>query len=185
MSTAEPLGGREQEMTLRIPGSTAAEAEAGATLLIEPLTAREREVLAHLERLTEREREVLTRLPPRLAKLGDEMYRSVNTVKTHLRTIYRKLPANSRGEAVRARDSRESSAKKVVRSADGLLAAGAGLLPASDRARYAEEYRSELWDLAQAGAGRIKQLRYALCQLRNAFSMSVTLRSPRRRSSTP
>ena len=35
------------------------------------------------------------------AEIGAEMYISVNTVKTHLRSIYRKLSAARRGEAVR------------------------------------------------------------------------------------
>jgi len=35
------------------------------------------------------------------AEIASEMYLSVNTVKTHLRSIYRKLSAAHRGEAVR------------------------------------------------------------------------------------
>jgi LuxR family transcriptional regulator, maltose regulon positive regulatory protein len=38
-------------------------------------------------------------------EIADDMFLSVNTVKTHLRSIYRKLAASRRGEAVRrARD---------------------------------------------------------------------------------
>jgi LuxR family maltose regulon positive regulatory protein len=53
--------------------------------------------------LSEREREVLERLSGMLstAEIASEMYISVNTVKTHLKSIYRKLAANHRGEAVR------------------------------------------------------------------------------------
>jgi LuxR family maltose regulon positive regulatory protein len=53
--------------------------------------------------LSEREREVLERLAVMLstAEIATEMYISVNTVKTHLKSIYRKLAANHRGEAVR------------------------------------------------------------------------------------
>ena len=69
----------------------------------------------------------------------------------------------------------------VVPSAAGLLTAAAGLLPAGDRARYGEEYRSELWDLARSGAGRVRQLGYALRQLRRAFPAGIALRSARRR----
>ena len=56
-----------------------------------------------VERLSEREREVLQHLSGRLstAEIATEMYISVNTVKTHLRSIYRKLSADHRGEAVR------------------------------------------------------------------------------------
>jgi LuxR family transcriptional regulator, maltose regulon positive regulatory protein len=56
-----------------------------------------------VERLSEREREVLILLSGMLstAEIAGEMYLSVNTVKTHLRSIYRKLSAAHRGEAVR------------------------------------------------------------------------------------
>jgi LuxR family maltose regulon positive regulatory protein len=56
-----------------------------------------------VERLSERESEVLTLLSTMLstAEIASEMYLSVNTVKTHLRSIYRKLSAAHRGEAVR------------------------------------------------------------------------------------
>ena len=35
------------------------------------------------------------------AEVADELYISVNTVKTHVKNIYRKLAATHRGEAVR------------------------------------------------------------------------------------
>jgi LuxR family maltose regulon positive regulatory protein len=56
-----------------------------------------------VDRLSEREREVLQRLSGMLstAEIASEMYISVNTVKTHLKSIYRKLSADHRGEAVR------------------------------------------------------------------------------------
>jgi len=56
-----------------------------------------------VERLSKREHEVLQLLAEMLstAEIAAEMYISVNTVKTHLRSIYRKLSADHRGEAVR------------------------------------------------------------------------------------
>lgn len=56
-----------------------------------------------VERLSEREQEVLSHLSEMLstAEIAAEMCLSVNTVKTHLRSIYRKLSAARRGEAVR------------------------------------------------------------------------------------
>jgi hypothetical protein len=74
---------------------------------------------------------------------------------------------------------------RVASSAADLLAAATRLLPAADRGRYAEEYQSELWDLAQCGAGRLRQLGYALRQLLRALPMGRVLRSPRRRSVAP
>jgi LuxR family maltose regulon positive regulatory protein len=53
--------------------------------------------------LTEREQSVLTYLATRMtaAEIAVELYLSVNTVKTHLAAIYRKLGASGRREAVR------------------------------------------------------------------------------------
>jgi LuxR family maltose regulon positive regulatory protein len=57
-----------------------------------------------VERLTEREREVLRLLPSRLTlrEIAAELYVSSNTLKFHLRAIYRKLGADSRSAAVQA-----------------------------------------------------------------------------------
>ncbi len=76
-------------------------------------------------------------------------------------------------------------AKRVMSSAANALQVAARLLPAADRARYAEEYLSELWDLAQSGVGRLGQLRCAICQLYSVVPMVLALRSPRRRSARP
>ena len=56
-----------------------------------------------VEQLSGREREVLSLLSGMLstAEVANELYISVNTVKTHLKSIYRKLAATHRGEAVR------------------------------------------------------------------------------------
>ncbi len=55
-----------------------------------------------LEPLTYRERELLSYLPSHLSQyeIGTSMYISVNTVKSHLKGVYRKLGASSRSEAV-------------------------------------------------------------------------------------
>jgi ATP/maltotriose-dependent transcriptional regulator MalT len=54
-----------------------------------------------LENLTEREREVLRLLPSRLTlrEIAGELFISVNTLKFHLKVLYRKLECNSRAEA--------------------------------------------------------------------------------------
>jgi LuxR family maltose regulon positive regulatory protein len=56
-----------------------------------------------VEELSVREREVLKLLAAMLttSEVADELYISVNTVKSHLKSIYRKLAARHRGEAVR------------------------------------------------------------------------------------
>ena len=58
-------------------------------LIVETLSQREREVLEHVSAMES------------TAEIASEMYISVNTVKTHLKSIYRKLSVAHRGEAVR------------------------------------------------------------------------------------
>jgi LuxR family transcriptional regulator, maltose regulon positive regulatory protein len=71
-----------------VPTRQAVAGEA-APLIIERLSVREHEVLRHLSGMLS------------TAEIASEMYISVNTVKTHLRSIYRKLSAAHRNEAVR------------------------------------------------------------------------------------
>ena len=54
-----------------------------------------------IEPLTERERDVLRFLPSRLTirEIADELFVSINTLKFHLKVIYRKLGVSSRAEA--------------------------------------------------------------------------------------
>jgi LuxR family transcriptional regulator, maltose regulon positive regulatory protein len=78
-----PAPGRDQ------PPVTAQAERQAPVLVVEPLTEREREVLVHLSGLLS------------TAEVASAMYISVNTVKTHLRSIYRKLAATHRNEAVR------------------------------------------------------------------------------------
>jgi DNA-binding CsgD family transcriptional regulator len=56
----------------------------------------------HLETLTHGETRVLHYLPTNLSarEIADELYLSVNTVKTHQRHLYQKLGARSRTQAV-------------------------------------------------------------------------------------
>ncbi|MGP0027670.1 MAG: LuxR C-terminal-related transcriptional regulator, partial [Streptosporangiaceae bacterium] len=80
-----PALGQEQ-----LPSPPPARAPDQATVLVvEPLTEREREVLVHLSGM-------LT-----TAEVASEMYISVNTVKTHVKNIYRKLATDHRSGAVR------------------------------------------------------------------------------------
>src|SRR5690606_19426779 len=70
-----------------VPG--AGPAPAGGARLVEPLSEREMAVLRYLpSRLSNRE-------------IGAELYVSLNTVKSHLKAIYRKLDVDSRQDAVR------------------------------------------------------------------------------------
>ncbi|MET8946340.1 helix-turn-helix transcriptional regulator, partial [Streptomyces sp. NPDC004542] len=66
-----------------------------APLVVEDLSGRERDVLERAARLLSTE------------EIAADLHVSVNTVKTHLKSAYRKLAVNRRGDAVRrARDLR-------------------------------------------------------------------------------
>jgi len=63
--------------------------------------------MLHAETVTPAERRILELLPTHLteAQIAEHLFVSTNTVKTHLRGLYRKLEANSRAQAVeRARE---------------------------------------------------------------------------------
>jgi LuxR family maltose regulon positive regulatory protein len=71
---------------------------------------------ASVEQMTERERTVLRYLATMLsnAEIADQMFLSPNTIKVHLRHVYRKLDVTSRRAAVRrARELR------LLEDADG------------------------------------------------------------------
>jgi len=70
------------------------------------------------------------------------------------------LTAPSASES--GKTSAQRPARRVTLSANGLAVAASRLLPAADQPRYREEYRCELWDLADAGAGRAQQIGYAI-----------------------
>lgn len=76
-----------EKAMLELPAATMP-APKGAYLLAEPLTERETTVL----------RRLVTNMT--IAEIADELCVSVNTVKTHVSAVYRKLPAASRREAV-------------------------------------------------------------------------------------
>jgi DNA-binding CsgD family transcriptional regulator len=61
----------------------------GHDLLIDPLTPKEAEVLSHLSELLSTE------------EIAEAMFVSVNTVRTHVRGILRKLAVSRRSDAVR------------------------------------------------------------------------------------
>jgi LuxR family maltose regulon positive regulatory protein len=72
-----------------VPSPPPAGPRPGAAVLVEPLSERERVVLRYL--------------PSTLsaAEIAGELYVSLNTVKTHIKNIYRKLDTNRRWDAVR------------------------------------------------------------------------------------
>ncbi len=75
-----------------------------ASILDEPVSPQAARAAAAgmVEPLTEREQSVLVHLPTRLSntEIAAELYISVNTMKTHVRNIYRKLSVSDRDAAV-------------------------------------------------------------------------------------
>jgi LuxR family maltose regulon positive regulatory protein len=71
-------------------------------LVEEVPAARRTSSSAMVEQLTDRELAVLVYLPSRLsnAAIAGRLFVSVNTLKTHLKNIYRKLGVGDRGEAI-------------------------------------------------------------------------------------
>jgi LuxR family maltose regulon positive regulatory protein len=82
--TATPQAGSSEDR-----GTPPPRACADGTVVVEPLTAKEREVLGHLAQLLTTE------------EIAATMFVSVNTVRTHVRSVLRKLSATRRNEAVR------------------------------------------------------------------------------------
>jgi LuxR family maltose regulon positive regulatory protein len=105
-----------------------------------------------VEQLSNRERDVLRRVGEMLdtADIAAEMYISVNTVKTHLKSIFRKLGASDRREAVRR--ARQLNLLLLQGPFDRLLTAAHAELPVDrapvglDRVRRKVELPGDLAD---------------------------------------
>jgi len=111
-----------------------------------------------------------------VSKLGPSHGRSAATVARELVSELNRTSASRQGGA---------AGQQVAPSASRLLAFAAKGLPAADRARYAEEYRSELWEIACADGRRRTQLTYATRQVLAVPWLRAGLRTPRRRGATP
>jgi LuxR family maltose regulon positive regulatory protein len=77
------------QLTGGTPQQPGVVAKRGIGELVQPLTVKEQEVLEHLSELLTTE------------EIASKMFISVNTVRTHIRNILRKLSASRRNEAVR------------------------------------------------------------------------------------
>jgi hypothetical protein len=80
---------------------------------------------------------------------------------------------------------KRSTAVRVLPVAGRLVMAAARLLPTQERVRYAEEFGSELWEIARVGGDRRAQLAYAARQVLAVRRLRAGLRVPRRRGAAP
>ena len=119
------------------------------------------------------------------ADLDSSLASALIVANTHASDLAAGLDSDQALDRDSGREHLEREVRRVAPPAARLLTTVARLLPATDRARYDEEFKSELWDLAQTGAGRLRQVAYALRQLRCARLMVSALRSPRRRGAAP
>jgi LuxR family transcriptional regulator, maltose regulon positive regulatory protein len=87
----------EPAVARRLPAQSTMSAMSGEGRATVPLRA-----VGLVDQLTERELDLLRLLPTHLSnrEMAAELFVSVNTVKTHLKSLYRKLGAVSRSEAV-------------------------------------------------------------------------------------
>ena len=90
-----------------------------------------------------------------------------------------------RGVPSDARSRERARTRRVAPSACRLVAVAAWLLPAGERVRYGEEYRSELHDLVGAGAGRRKQLGHAVRLVVRSVPLRLAVLAPRREKASP
>lgn len=79
----------------------------------------------------------------------------------------------------------EPEARCITRPARRLVAAATQLLPAANRARYFEEYQSELWEIANGGGSRHGQLLYASRQLLRVVLVRGAVLAPLKRKASP
>jgi len=80
---------RSSGRTSKPSSAPTAHAGAGAVVVVERLSVKEHEVLGHLAELLTTE------------EIAEQMFVSVNTVKSHVRSVLRKLSATRRNEAIR------------------------------------------------------------------------------------
>ncbi len=96
------LNGPEVRELLELQAQSGTAHPALLEVLLDGVGQRDPSGVALLAPLTEREQRILRYLPTMLsnAEIGAEVFVSLNTVKTHLRSIYRKLDASGRADAV-------------------------------------------------------------------------------------
>lgn len=94
--------------------------------------------------------------------------------------LYRINAFIDQGEQLDASAKAKAEPAPVARSAERLVDVVMRLLPAQHRSRYTEEFKAELYDLAQAKATATVQVVYALQQLSRVWRLREALLTPDR-----
>jgi len=79
-----------------------------ARKVVSSFQQKEIKINQEIEKLSEREKEILNRLSEglRYKEIADNLFLSTETIRTHIRNIYRKLQVNSRTEAINKTSAR-------------------------------------------------------------------------------
>lgn len=121
---------------------------------------------------------------PHVLDLARDIARITERAKKLVAALGPSVPVSATG-AGDDRSVPESGPKLIVGwPARRLAVLAARFLPLRARDRYAKEFESELWDLANAGASRRHQFTHATRLLIRAWQLRVELKSPHRSGAT-
>ncbi|WP_207400549.1 hypothetical protein [Actinomadura roseirufa] len=124
---------------------------------------------------------ILTRTLARALGLARGCHEELISAVGCARRLMARPQARSLPRPASASRPREQAGVVVTGAAARTAAWAVRVLPAADRPRYSDEFRSELWELAAAGAGRREQFRYAARLLTRAPSLRIELKVSRTR----
>jgi hypothetical protein len=124
----------------------------------------------------------LERTHARALHVDTDLAGDLDVVISRASTLARDL---RRGHEFTAAESSQGEEKRAAPLAKQLLKAAPILLPASTRTRYAEEFQSELTELAIAGAGKFRQLTHVTRVIISISRLRADLHAPKRRGAAP
>ncbi len=127
--------------------------------------------------------EAARRLPQNRKIVGLLLY-AIETGQQIYHVPKEPLPLGGSKSRKRASVKRQAETQPV-RAAGRIAGLAARVLPASHRVRYRDEYRSELHDIAAAGASWWQQVAYAIRLLNLSWELRHELRRPTARRARP
>ncbi|GAA3144740.1 hypothetical protein GCM10010466_39800 [Planomonospora alba] len=113
---------------------------------------------------------------------AEGLINSLNEAATRLAAFEKEVRHARRKLQATTPERGHPSGPTVPRFAKRLIDLELQLVPLEHRARYQEEFHSEQWDLADAGATKSMQVLYAVQQFRRVWQLRRELQDPGRRS---